>query len=291
MNGRQEEKRLFESRVLCMQGRSVTTDTTTTYPSLTYPNGNTGCFHDFYEIELFHSGRGTLFLNGLPNSVERGFFYLLRPGDYHNYQLDEEHRLTLRNLKLAEERVRPELVKQLSRFEAPYVARLNEEELRAVQAEFDLLDQCLAAKDRSLLLQNVIDRILILLLRGISSVRQKGDPSRGDPITRIADYINENYAGRIRQADAAKLISQSEDYFGAYFKRRTGLCFSEYLKRVRLYHAQRLLRTTALSIKEIAYSTGFHSQEYFARVFRSAFGKTPLEYRKENGKEGNGTAD
>ena len=262
-----------------------------TYPSTVYPNGNTYCFHDFYEIELFYSGQGTLFINGLPHSVSRGFFYLLRPGDCHYYQLNEECFLSLRNLKLTQEMLNPALVQRLAQFEAPYVARLDEPETEFLQEEFALLDRCLCEEEQELMLQNVIDRIAILLLEGLGSVRKMSETSRSDPITRIADYINENYAGRIRQADAARLIDRSEDYFGNYFKRRTGLCFSEYVKRVRLYHAQRLLRSTALSVKEIAYSAGFHSQEYFARVFRSAFGKAPLEYRREAGSEEEASSD
>jgi len=53
----------------------------------------------------------------------------------------------------------------------------------------------------------------------------------------------------------------------------------EYLRNMRLKKAQTLLKTTSLSIKEISLKCGFQDPDYFAKVFRSRFGKNPSDFR------------
>lgn len=53
------------------------------------------------------------------------------------------------------------------------------------------------------------------------------------------------------------------------------------LRRVRLDDARRLLRTSPLSIKEVAHAAGFRSVKQFERAFRHAHGRAPSEWRRQ----------
>lgn len=53
----------------------------------------------------------------------------------------------------------------------------------------------------------------------------------------------------------------------------------EMYRNIRLDHAEQLLRSTGLSITEIALASGFASSSHFARAFRSRFGRPPSESR------------
>ena len=49
-----------------------------------------------------------------------------------------------------------------------------------------------------------------------------------------------------------------------------------------MYRAKSLLKTTALSIKEISDSVGFQNPDYFCHVFQKhADGVSPTQYRKQ----------
>lgn len=52
------------------------------------------------------------------------------------------------------------------------------------------------------------------------------------------------------------------------------------VREVRLHEAARLLAMTSLSIGEVAARTGFADQNYFSRVFASAYGMPPRAYRR-----------
>ena len=55
---------------------------------------------------------------------------------------------------------------------------------------------------------------------------------------------------------------------------------SVFIRKTRLNKAKELLKTTNLTISEIAYATGFNDPNWFARVFKKEFGNTPTYFRK-----------
>lgn len=96
----------------------------------------------------------------------------------------------------------------------------------------------------------------------------------------IVNYIDEHYMERIVMEDIAREVHLSKTYISALFKKETRERFSEYLQRVRLENSCRLLKTTKLSIREIADRTGFSDAAHFSRVFKERYQMSPLEYRK-----------
>ena len=67
------------------------------------------------------------------------------------------------------------------------------------------------------------------------------------------------------------------------FRRAVGLPPLAYHLRLRIRRAGDFLRTTDLSVTEIAGHTGFDDANYFARQFRKAMGLSPSAYRKRGG--------
>jgi AraC-like DNA-binding protein len=65
------------------------------------------------------------------------------------------------------------------------------------------------------------------------------------------------------------------------FKKTTGFAPSQYLIRLRMAHARRLLRETTKSMIDIGLEVGYSSPRHFAQMFRRAVGVTPSEYRHQ----------
>lgn len=59
----------------------------------------------------------------------------------------------------------------------------------------------------------------------------------------------------------------------------TGLSPSNYIRRIRMEVAARLLTETTLPVADIATRTGFSTTKYFGKVFREYYGKSPADYR------------
>ncbi len=81
-----------------------------------------------------------------------------------------------------------------------------------------------------------------------------------------------------QQLSRAVHLSTSQLY--RKFSALTGEPPNAFIRKIRLHRAMELLKTTGLTISEIAYDVGFNDPNYFSRAFSKEFGKTPSEYRK-----------
>jgi len=76
------------------------------------------------------------------------------------------------------------------------------------------------------------------------------------------------------------LVNLSPSRFRHLFKQETGITPAQYLKDLRLEKAEKMLRTTFFSIKQILKQVGIASNAHFVRDFRRKYGTTPTAYRR-----------
>jgi len=80
--------------------------------------------------------------------------------------------------------------------------------------------------------------------------------------------------------EIAKLIGVNATRLTRLFRARFGVSVGEYLRRLRVAHACRLLCASDAPLAEVASASGFYDQSHFTRVFRRCTGTTPAEYRR-----------
>ena len=93
-------------------------------------------------------------------------------------------------------------------------------------------------------------------------------------------YVQANYREGLTQEQVAQAVHLSPGYFSRLFRQEQGVTFSEYLATLRLQKAQHLLKTSSLSIGEIAAEVGYGDANYFSRVFSKTYGVSPSEFRE-----------
>ena len=78
----------------------------------------------------------------------------------------------------------------------------------------------------------------------------------------------------------AEQIYVSKWYFSKIFRKVKGEKFSDYLSRLKIEEAQRIIREQPeLKNYEVADRIGFHDVRYFSQLFKKITGKTPSEFR------------
>ena len=93
--------------------------------------------------------------------------------------------------------------------------------------------------------------------------------------------VMENYSDQTLTLESiAASLYISKSYLCRIFNRVTGESFGDYLRRVRLEQACRLLRETELTAEQIVYACGLRDIPTFYRVFKSRMGMTPNAYRQ-----------
>ncbi|MEQ9463236.1 MAG: AraC family transcriptional regulator [Haliea sp.] len=81
-------------------------------------------------------------------------------------------------------------------------------------------------------------------------------------------------------AGLAGVAGTSPAHLIQLFKRDTGSTPKQYLRRLRIAAAERLLVSTGLSVGEIGYRVGFANPQHFSRVFSQHCGVSPGEWRR-----------
>lgn len=128
--------------------------------------------------------------------------------------------------------------------------------------------------------------LLCLLL----SLRQLGEhsepgllPETEDNLLRKINRLMAQWRGRtVNIVDVADAMGYSPSRLRTIFKQAAGVTLGAYLKNYRLNRAMALLRTSSLSISEIASEAGFASPQAFSRNFKKETGFTPRSYRSRS---------
>ncbi len=105
-------------------------------------------------------------------------------------------------------------------------------------------------------------------------------PLTGVLVKRGIAYLGAHATEPISRWQLAEAINVSEDYLTRIFRKELGLSPWDYLTRIRINIAKKLLRTTTLTIGEVANQSGFQDQAYFCRVFKKATGMNPGKIRQ-----------
>ncbi len=93
-------------------------------------------------------------------------------------------------------------------------------------------------------------------------------------------WLEANYGRRLKLSDVAQALYVSPSHLSHVFKEETGQTVLQYLTDLRIREARALLRTTDLSVGEVAQRVGFDNPSYFSRWFRRHAGTSPSDYRK-----------
>lgn len=139
-----------------------------------------------------------------------------------------------------------------------------------------------ARKDQEFQTRNLLSEIWLSLLEEINRTDvQTGNPRNQDRLLNMLAYIHDNYTQKITLEQIADAASVSTRECLRCFQSSIQQTPLDYLITYRIRTAQKMLTDTQLPVTEVALRTGFNSSAYFAKVFRTCCGMTPLAYRKD----------
>lgn len=95
---------------------------------------------------------------------------------------------------------------------------------------------------------------------------------------KIQDYLQNNIGVDFSMDELSKACGYNKDYLYRLIKKTTGMSIIQYINKLKLEEAKRLMKYSELHITEIAYTLGFSSVQYFSRFFKKYLGISPSEY-------------
>ncbi|MEE8056702.1 MAG: helix-turn-helix domain-containing protein [Pseudomonadales bacterium] len=101
-----------------------------------------------------------------------------------------------------------------------------------------------------------------------------------ETIIEAQEWLRVHITETIDFRELATRLDLSMRSFNRRFKQAAGITAGNYLQQQRLDNAKELLRTSNLSISEVAAQSGYQDSSYFCARFKKVMGQTPLVYRK-----------
>lgn len=105
--------------------------------------------------------------------------------------------------------------------------------------------------------------------------------AREHKLKSVLAYISENYKENLSTQSVAEHFGYTREYFCRIFKKYSNMTFKEYLTGVRLDAVLREMRVSKESCAQIALDQGFPDVKGFNGAFKSRYGMSPNQYRKE----------
>lgn len=100
-----------------------------------------------------------------------------------------------------------------------------------------------------------------------------------EAVRKVIDYIEQNMETEINLDKISKRIGYSKFHLNRVFAERTGITIYKYLQNRRLTIAAEKLVKTDKSITQIAYETGYDTQQSFSFAFKQLYSYSPKTYR------------
>lgn len=147
------------------------------------------------------------------------------------------------------------------------------ERILAMNPKFlDQLQQAQTYEDLCFSLQEIVENF-------VDATSIPG-PAHGNGVMRKAvAYMNKNFDQALTVKTLCDELQISPSYFSALFAKHMGMGFHEYLTRIRMEEARRLLTATDYPISQIAVTVGYADQSSFTKAFKRVTGITPYQMR------------
>ena len=130
--------------------------------------------------------------------------------------------------------------------------------------------------------QLISNKISELLLNLLILIKKETLPEKQiDTLSYVVKYIEKHFTEPLTLEFLADFTSMSKYHFSRIFKEYTGLSPIQYIISLRIAHAKTMLTDSSLSVKQIAFSTGFTDINNFTKQFKRLENTTPSAYRKQ----------
>ncbi len=100
-----------------------------------------------------------------------------------------------------------------------------------------------------------------------------------DLVGQLLEYVNVHYNEPLSLKTLSFKFKISAPYLGKLFTEETGESFTNWLNRLRVQEAIHLMKTTNLSVRDIAEKIGYVNTNYFYKIFKKYEGINPGEYQ------------
>lgn len=251
--------------------------------------------HDFAELVIILGGTGLHTTSFGAHPLIAGDVFVIRDGVAHGFQ-------ACRGLKLCNIMYDPDEflqfrgdITELAGYYALFVIEplywktqafhsrlhLNMTSLQAVAAVVQAIQEEFVRRQPAYqsMIQGYFTQLVVYLARQYTEISADTSNSLLQ-LAQVVMLMENAYHQDLTLDDLAAAANLSKTHLLRVFKAAFQLSPIQYLIRLRISHACRLLKQTPCSISEVAFQVGFNDSNYFSRQFKQIIGMSPLVYQR-----------
>ncbi|WP_044185401.1 HTH-type transcriptional activator RhaR [Phytobacter massiliensis] len=241
--------------------------------------------HEFYELVLVWRGNGLHIFNDRPYRITRGDLFYIRAEDKHSYASVND--LVLQNIIYCPDRLTLNLdwaahIPGLNDVDRTPHWRLGSTGMTQARQVITQLEQESAKTDA--LANSMAEALFAQLVMTLHRHRFTADNQAATHSEALLDKLITALSGSLNRAFILERFCEqeqcSERTLRQQFRTQTGMTINNYLRQLRICHAQYLLQHSDLMIGEVAMRCGFEDSNYFSVVFTRETGMTPSQWRQ-----------
>ncbi|TMV48686.1 helix-turn-helix domain-containing protein [Paenibacillus mesophilus] len=255
--------------------------------------------HEFVELIYVESGQATHLFQDISYEVRAGDIFIINPGEVHGYAIQDGQQIIVTNCLFDPGFIPTSLLRELRLSDALdffYVQPFLNKEARfhhklnlrgsiedVVRSGLKELHQELlqARPGYQAVVQLRMTELFILLSRYYTEEqRTKGGSASSELLVqRMCGYVERHYDQRITLSTLSELYHIGVRQLNRLFHRHKGSTVIEYLHRVRMEKAKRLLVDTDEKMNVVSEMVGYEDVAFFSKLFTRVTGTTPGKYR------------
>ncbi|WP_245833180.1 AraC family transcriptional regulator [Oceanobacillus timonensis] len=243
--------------------------------------------HSFLEICYVIDGKGAYLENDCVYALHKDVMFFSRPKVLHQIQSDEGLALVFVAFELIESESSKEWINIMDKIKRcqQMVIEVQEDTTASLLWKALLIESIKQKNGFSEgMLSNISASLLISLLQiFVPNPRVNGQVDISENFSSILAqaklFIKDNLVNDLKLSHVANHLHISGRHLSRIFVTELGINFSKFVQKERIKRAAILLKTTDLSIKDIARETGYIDVHYFTRVFTDAMQEPPGRFR------------
>lgn len=242
-----------------------------------------------YHVHFILHGKGTLEIGGKSYKLQRGQIFVIPPDVETYYYSDPEDPWHYTWVSFGGTRAGYFLEKAGITAENPVRDTYIEPE-RFLELTEKILNHHELTVANELLRTSLLYEIIALLVESQNQQKSKEgeeevyDYSPNVYVNTAIEYIGEHYP-HTKVSEIASYIGISRYYLTHIFKEKLHVSPQEFLLNYRMEQANRLLRTTGLSVQAVSEKVGYENPLTFSKTFKNKFGLSPKKYREKMKRE------
>lgn len=124
------------------------------------------------------------------------------------------------------------------------------------------------------------DNSIEMLLLGLIEGKDVYEKVRPVWINKVSELLHDNWNKEVSVQDLAEIAMVHPKTVSKYFPHYFACTLGEYRRKIKIEKALTLIKTSKLTLTEIAYECGFYDQSHFTATFKELTGFLPKQFRK-----------